>query len=529
MKATMKPLQTKLPDIPEAEQTPLVKQLLEIIHRQAEELQHLRDEIARLKRHKTKPKIRPSQLENSSKKQAAEGKRPGSEKRSKTAQLEIHETCRIPPKSIPPGSTFKDCQAYIVQEIEIAPHNMRYLLERWETPAGGLLVGQLPDAVQDRHFGPTLVSYILYQYYQCHVTQPLLLEALREWGIDVSSGQLNRILTEDKERFHDEKQELLSVALRFSPYVNVDDTGARHQGKNGYCTHIGNEFFAWFESTRSKSRLNFLQLLRTGPQDYVLNEEAFDYMRARGCPQYLLTRLGEHAQKTFSDSSLWEAHLRALQIQQPRHLQMATEGALLGSILTHGLPQSLGIVSDDAGQFNIFDHALCWIHAERTLNKIIPSNDKEREALQEIREQLWQLYNDLKAYKAAPTEAEKQALAVRFDTLFTTKTCDATLNLALKRLHANKSELLRVLERPEIPLHNNLSEQDIREYVKRRKISGSTRSELGRQARDTFTSLKKTCRKLGVSFWKYLKDRTGQLHQIPPLSELIQQRALAPD
>ena len=165
MKATMKPPQTKLPDIPEAEQTPLVKQLLEIIHHQAEELQHLKDEIARLKRHKTKPKIRPSQLENSSKEQAAEGKRPGSEKRSKTAQLEIHETCRIPPESIPPGSTFKDCQECIVQEIEIAPHNMRYLLERWETPAGGLLVGQLPDAVQGSHFGPTLVSYILYQYY----------------------------------------------------------------------------------------------------------------------------------------------------------------------------------------------------------------------------------------------------------------------------------------------------------------------------------------------------------------------------
>jgi len=109
----------------------------------------------------------------------------------------------------------------------------------------------------------------------------------------------------------------------------------------------------------------------------------------------------------------------------------------------------------------VLDHALCWIHAERTLNKIIPYNDKERKALQEIREQLWKLHNDLKACKAAPTEAEKQELAARFDTLFTTKTCDATLNLALKRLHANKSELLRVLERPEIPLHNNLSEQDI--------------------------------------------------------------------
>jgi hypothetical protein len=54
-----------------------------------------------------------------------------------------------------------------------------------------------------------------------------------------------------------------------------------------------------------------------------------------------------------------------------------------------------------------------------------------------------------------------------------------------------------------LPLHNNLSERDIREYVKKRKISGSTRSE----SRDTFASLKKTCRKHGVSFWHYLKAR----------------------
>ena len=85
-----------------------------------------------------------------------------------------------------------------------------------------------------------------------------------------------------------------------------------------------------------------------------------------------------------------------------------------------------------------------------------------------------------------------------------------------------------VLARPEIPLHNNLSEQDIREYVKRRKVSGSTRSELGRRARDTFTSLKKTCRKLGLSFWDYLNDRIGHLDLIPRLPELIHQRARAP-
>jgi hypothetical protein len=89
----------------------------------------------------------------------------------------------------------------------------------------------------------------------------------------------------------------------------------------------------------------------------------------------------------------------------------------------------------------------------------------------------------------------------------------------------HKADLLRVLERPEVPLHNNGCESDIREYVKRRKISGGTRSDEGRRCRDTFTSLKKTCRKLGVNFWNYLLDRVGGLGQIPCLADLIRQRA----
>lgn len=100
------------------------------------------------------------------------------------------------------------------------------------------------------------------------------------------------------------------------------------------------------------------------------------------------------------------------------------------------------------------------------------------------------------------------------------------MNKSLERLHRNKSELLLVLERPEIPIHNNLSENDIREYVKRRKVSGSTRSSPGHMCRDTFTSLKKTCRKLGVSFWDYLKERlTGASEDVPYLPELIRIRA----
>jgi len=516
---------------------PAVSPLLEVIEQQGQlitelkgEIQRLKDEIAHLKGQPPKPKLRPSSLESEDRKAPTEeGKpRPGSAKRKKTAELEIHATEYISVADVPAGSTFKGYLAYTVQDLEIHPRNTRYFIERWETPDGQLLRGVVPTAVEGGHFGPTLVSYILYQYHQCHVTQPLLWEALHEWGIDISAGQISRILTDPPEAFHAEKAGLLSAGLSASDYVHVDDTGARHQGKNGYCTHIGNELFAWFESTSSKSRINFLQLLRAGFEDYMLNAEAMDYLESSAFPRSLLPALQADTPQHFADASAWEAHLDELGITTPRHRQIATEGALLGSVLFHGVPPSLVIVSDDAGQFNLLEHALCWIQAERTIDKLIPYGEKQRQAIQETRSQIWQLYEDLKAYKQQPNQADKTALANRFDTICTTPTCSTPLNLVLQRLHANKDELLLVLERPEIPLHNNLSERDIREYVKRRKISGSTRSEKGRKARDTFISLKKTSRKLGISFWKYLKDRIGHLEGIPPLPELIRQQAQSP-
>jgi hypothetical protein len=94
----------------------------------------------------------------------------------------------------------------------------------------------------------------------------------------------------------------------------------------------------------------------------------------------------------------------------------------------------------------------------------------------------------------------------------------------LRAMHARKADLLRVLYRPAVPLHNNTSEAHLRDYVKKRKISGSTRSEAGRRCRDTFASLKKTCRCLGVRFWDYLLDRVRGVGQVAWLPDLVRQR-----
>jgi transposase IS66 family protein len=103
------------------------------------------------------------------------------------------------------------------------------------------------------------------------------------------------------------------------------------------------------------------------------------------------------------------------------------------------------------------------------------------------------------------------------------------LDRLLARLHRHKAALLRVLERPEIPLHTNGSENDLRAYVTKRKISGGTMSEAGRTARDVMLGLMKTCAKLGVSFFRYLGDRLGIPNgdAIPPLPDLVKQAATA--
>ncbi len=519
-------------DIPEAERTPLVLSFLETIYYLQEQIQSLKDEIARLKGQKPRPNIKPSNLEKGCVKghgKSVEGQRPGSSKRTKTSELEIHQTVIIPPENLPEGSKFKEYQDWTVQDIVWKPFNTRFRLERWELPGDGFAVGKLPDEVVGTHYGVTLRSYVLYQYYQAHVTQPLILEGLWELGVDISAGQVNRIITEGKEVFHEEKEEILRVGLKISGHIHVDDTGARHKGQNGYCTHIGNELFTWFQSTESKSRMNFLELLRAGNREYVINDCALDYMRGQKLPKVSLERLICSGERVFEDEATWRSALESLAFTAQRHIRIATEGALLGSIVEHDLIHpGLVIVSDDAGQFAILLHALCWIHAERAIQKLVGFNDAQREAVAEIRSRIWDYYGELKAYKQAPCEEKKRELERRFDEIFSTRTCYQSLNQALKRIAQNKRELLLVLDRPDIALHNNLSERDIREYVKKRKISGSTRSDLGRCCRDTFTSLKKTCRKLKVSFWEYLKDRLSGTHRIRPLSDLMRLQARQP-
>ena len=544
------PLPFQLPDPNQTERTPLVEQLLVMIaelleqnRQQAETIQELRDEIAVLKGEKGKPRFKPSGMEqNTDPKDPPDGnskrgggekpdssnKRPGSAKRRKTTELRIHQELLIPPaQPVPEGSRFKGYRDVVIQDLRIQAHNTRYRLEVWFTPDGEWLRGELPPHLRDGRFGPELRRFALYQHHQCQVTQPLLYEQLRELNIDISVGQIDALLSGRNESFFAEKDQILVTGIEVSKHITVDDSGARHKGKNGYVTQIGNDHFAWFSSTYSKSRINFLELLHAGSIRYDLNAHALDYWIDQGLPQGPRQALQASWPGTIGDPECWEVHLDRLTIFDERHRRIATEGALLGGLIEKGFSLDLVIVSDGAGQFAILLHALCWVHGERLVHKLIPLNDRHREEQERVRGEIWDLYRDLKRYQAEPDPAQAPLLEARFDKIFTQRTSFQTLNRTLKWLHARKDKLLLVLKRPEIPLHTNGSENDLRGFVKWRKVSGGTRSDLGRRCRDTFASLKKTCRKLGISFWDYLADRIESKGMIPPLPDIIRQRAMA--
>ncbi|HEY8801718.1 MAG TPA: transposase [Candidatus Dormibacteraeota bacterium] len=491
-----------------------------------------RDEIAGLKglkgRSDIKPPSKPSGMAQVSQAKVPSHPRRGGDKTAKRVVAEV----RILEATVPPGSRFKGYEDFVVQDLVLRPQVVRYRRERWLTSDGRTVIAPLPASVRG-HFGAELRRFVLVQHHQGQVTVARLVEQLRAIGIDVSKRQVVRVLIDGQDVFLDEARDVLRAGLETASWISVDDTGARHQGKNAVCTQIGNDHFAWFGTTGSKSRLNFLELLRAGHTDYVVNAEALAYMRERALSGPVIASLAGHAQRRFPDPAAWTAHLQHLGITDlavtPDPVRIATEGALFGSIKAHGFIGKAVIVSDDAGQFDVGHHALCWVHAERLVHKLDAFTEHGRMAQQTLQSLIWWFYRDLLAYKREPSPRRKAEMRTRFDRIFRRRTGFVTLDRLLARLHANKAELLAVLDRPEIPLHTNGSEQDIRCHVTKRKISGGTRSDRGRDCRDAFLGLAKTCMKLGIAFWDYLGERLKipEQPEIPSLPAIIRNRSAA--
>ncbi|MEM0940389.1 MAG: transposase [Bacteroidota bacterium] len=284
-------------------------------------------------------------------------------------------------------------------------------------------------------------------------------------GISISSGQLNNILIHGPERFDQEQEALLLSAKLYSPSLQVYDTGARHNGKNGYATFIGNECFSYFKSTESKSRIHFLELL-PGDPSYLLNEQGYHYLTKQSPAPKYLTAIAAIKDQWFTDRPSFQAALETTGIHQPYAVKTITEAALLGALMEKGMAKDMVFLSDDVGQFTILTHALCWIHVERNLQKIHTYTPSQRQTLDQLLTAFWKLYQRLQTYSKHPHPTTQKRIEADFDHLSNGQTEWIALKKGLDKLKTYKEELLICLDYPATPLHNNQSERDIREYVR---------------------------------------------------------------
>jgi hypothetical protein len=494
------------------EQVKCIQEQTQRIQEQAEEIdalkktvQEQKDEINRLKNMPKRPKFRPGGGDPKSRsgKPASDREKCESNPGDNMFPKKVRQEVTVKVSNVPNGSRFKGYQEYSVQEFELTPKDIIYRLEVWQAPDGTIIRAILPQEVQGSHFGHQL-RLLVHNLYALGMTEPGLFEFLKSSGIEISEGQVHNILMSESAAYSQASEAILTAGIEEASYIRADDTGAKHQHKNNYCTHIGGKYFAYYKTVASKSRENFLRILLQGKEGYVINEAFIWHLFQSGVEDDLLNIFEEYTGKRYEAKKGLNRLLNDLGIGNRKLRSQCIEAGLVGFISETILKPGQVLLSDRAGQFAIFNHAGCWVHMERPLRKLKVSTPEAENELAQVRGAIWDLYEKVK--EAACTQTGKKEVHKLYDQLVAMRSISPGVNGVIVSFATYREEMLKALDHPGLPLHNNDSERDIRGIAKRRNISGSTKSEEGKAFRDGLMTLKQTCARLGISFMGYLKS-----------------------
>ena len=443
-----------------------VETLEAIIVQQKAEIQHLKDENARLKGEKgnpqfkanTKQKQRPAPTRSSRK-----GGKPGPD-RATCIEIDQRETVEVKQK-LPPDARFVGYRDVVVQDLVFARRSVAYRLKRYFSA----LTGRFYEAVspaQGHRYGASLRAFVLMAYYQLRIPQGKIVELLRAKGVVIRAGAISLMLTEQAEcAFSEDYQAIVAAGVATSRHQHIDHTGLRQAGVGHQVAVLCTKAYGAFFINRHRNKRAVRDLLRP-----VLGSE-----------------LADHVSVLVSDKA--------------------------GEFLAQPV-----------------SHQACWIHEIRHYKTLKGAYFREfRQEQAAFLDRLYGYYDRLRRWRASPHEAEAWALAQEFDDVFSGQgIAFEGLRKRIALTRASKSELLLCLTDGSIPLENNEAERSLREVVLKRKISYGTRGEAGSRAWSVMLTLVETARKQGVEVYAYLYDRLSGERAMPSLAECILEQAAQP-
>jgi hypothetical protein len=517
----------------------LFEKIIEDYMKIKEENQQLRDAINLLKGEDPKPKF-PEKKKNESSEKERKDREPPKKKDSKKKKDKIipdrTELCPIDKSILPEDAKFHGCKPILVQEIKIEVENVEYLREVYYSPSQRkIFMGELPPGIKGG-YGPGIISIIYAQKHGSNVSEPKITEFLNDIGIQISQPTVSRFLTNDIDGFHQEKDDIVLAGLHSTGFQQIDDTGTKVNGESQYVQILCNPYYTAFFTVPKKDRLTVIDILLCGKERlYFFNDEAFEMLKKLKVSNKVISQLeSEVAGKTLNEKEMKEV-LKKLFPNPKKHKNIRKRIKEAGAIVAYknqtDIPVIQILLSDNAPQFKLItEHqALCWIHDGRHYKKLYPIVLLNKNRLDDFRGQYWDYYAKLLEYKKNPTQGEAEKLSKEFDKLFSTKTGYDSLDERIAKTKAKKSELLLVLNYPELPLHNNNSEHGARAEKRKQDVSLHTITEAGTKSKDTFLTIALTARKLGVSFYKYIYDRVSKNFNMPSLASIIEAKSVGND
>ncbi len=515
----------------------LVEELCEENEQLKIENQKLRDENAQLKGEQGKPKILPEKKKNISsdddrkKHEGPQKKEP--EKKKSEIKINRKEVCKVDKSILPADAEFKGYYSVTVQEIKIETDNVEYRKEVYYSASENkTYIGELPPGIKGV-FGPGVKALVARMKYECNMSEPKIREFLNNEGIQISGATISRILTKDIEVFHEEKEEIFKSGLKAAVYQQIDDTTTRVNGNNCYTQVICNPYYTAFFTDTHKNRLSVIDILQgCGVRIYYFTEEAFNLLCKFGLSLKMINKLRELASGKKMDEDEMEELLENIFSDSSKGRNLRSRIREAAAIAAYhwqsDFPVIKVLLSDDAPQYKhlTVEHGLCWVHEGRHFKKLSPVVPENIVILKDFRKHFWEYYGKLLRYKTDPTSEQAEALTSEFDVLFSTRTEYKALNERIEMTEGKKAALLKVLEYPELPLHNNAAEPGARAQKRRQDVSLHTKTEEGAKAGDTFMTIVETAKKLGVSTKEYFEDRISGKFLIPSLADLISKKAL---